>query len=320
MLNFNEGEQNVGMTWYQKDETELALEDLDVSEVDMVRHSRTRLSADGKLTKAKAELLNKTGLEMGLIEKALPFPVINKKPPVDATWNKLSAASEGLMRLPKGDYVIKWQAGSIVEVDVPLNQPIGYSPSEFSALLADIASDDLKSHLKAGYYAVIFAKGGSVKWTTVPNYHLTEQWAALNEVFDREVDAFVELKEAIRRSEEFTAVLNQHHRLKDVPFAWFVGIKKPSVNIRGGGVSGNNRVSSVTHLVVDEHYKEGRLVRDVNDFYCTGRMSKENRATTDLTHTIMVDGDVVKKLPHLITCKTCNDRIDSLIEAVKRGA
>ena len=319
MFNTNNNELDVGMSWYQKDEAVIPLEDLDVSEVDMVRHNRTSLSFDGKLTRAKAELLNKTGLELGLIKEPLPFPVINKKPPVGATWEKLNAASEGLIRLPKGDYVIKWQAGEIIEVNSSLGQPVGYSEREFSALLADIANDSLKSHLKAGYNACIFAKGSSVKWTTVPNYHLTEQWSVLSDAFDREIDAFADLKDNIRKSEEFTALLNQHYRLKDVPFAWFVGIKKPSVNIRGS-VSANEKVGSVTHLVVDENFKEGRLVRSVNDFYCTGRMNKENRATTDLTHAVMLDGVIVKKLPYLITCKTCNDRIDSLIKAIKGGA
>ena len=314
----NKSKAITGKSWYVKDEVVLTLEDIDTSNIDVVFHTRKSLSANGSLSKAKAALLNDSAIKMGLITTALSFPVISKKAPVGAVWEKLEPAREGLLRLPKGDYVIKWQDGAIVQADMSADQACHYSKEEFSALLADIATDALKSHLCAGYNAFIFAKGAVVKWISVPNYHLTEEWAVVSDEFDSKIEDFVILKERIKKSKEFTAALDQSYRLKKLPFAWFVGTK-----VAGKGVIAwrglDKKISTVKHLVVDEHFKEGRLSRNPNDFYCTGKMSEDNRMTTDYNYSIMVDGVVVKKLPHLITCKTCNDRIDKLLEIMEKG-
>ena len=79
------------------------------------------------------------------------------------------------------------------------------------------------------------------------------------------------------------------------------------------------RSSTVTHIVVKEHFKEGRLERKPNDFYCSGRSSQKDTLKSDYSYSVAVEGMVVKKIPHLITCKTCNDRINKLLEVINQG-
>lgn len=318
-------EASVSYARYCGDEKVLTLKDADTSGVDVIFHGRKSLSADGNLTRAKAALLNDIGLKMGLIDEPLPFPVVEKEQPKTVNWEKLNNNPEGHSRLPAGDYAVKWYNDSIVEAGYQstpntegLERAVLDETSTFRSKVAQMQTESLKSHLKAGHHAIIFTKGKTAKWIDVPNYYLSEEWLKANEDFESKIEAFVSLKERIRKAEEFDAALAQHYRLKDIPFEWAIGVKLVSKDM-GGRNADMERSSTVTHIVVKEHFKEGRLERKPNDFYCTGRLSQKDTLKSDYSYSVAVDGMVVKKIPHLITCKTCNDRINKLLEVTNQG-
>lgn len=180
---------------------------------------------------------------------------------------------------------------------------------------------DLKTHLNSGKNAVLVFKRmqGFLYWYSLEDAELLITWEVERDRFSEHSalvhQAFSDVSRVKRRAK---ALQQKYYLDAQLPFAWTVGIR-PS---RGGlscnsTSSGNGDVATtVNHLIVKEDIHLGRLKRNMDDYLCTqskGRLSIHLGIFIQELTIILTDGTVIENVPAEVTCESCLNKINTII-------
>ena len=298
---------------YQAGEEPIKLEkrdtDPNLAENRIVTSSK-RLSLSRKFTRELADSMLNKAFELGIINEPLNFPIMEYIKPDDIDWqvidqdfiNKHLEKYEGTYLVRQNEQYLTYEQDGKVCLGVEDH----VNPSEYK---------ELWEHLSAGKNAILCIKGFELKWMPVPNYHASRQYFWSVHQYKEQVRKWEKLKSSIKKAQEFQTALDQHYKFKDLPFSWSVGVKQVIRDLTHKGLANGESNQTVVHLVLEEDYTKGRLVRVKGDYFCTPKVGKPNWTSSDYEYEIMVQGVKVKTISHEITCKTCLGKITTLLAA-----
>lgn len=184
---------------------------------------------------------------------------------------------------------------------------------------------DLKEHIQMGSKAYLHFqfRQGFVKWVSEIEGNLRMAWVKERDDFGSlstiTHDAFIKVKrvKTCAMSYQQYCALNQ-----TLPFAWNAATRPVRGGLSGSTKSsGNGSVSNtVVHLLVQEDVKIGRLTRAKGDFLCApskGRLARDLGPYDAVITVEMNNGDVYSKVPQLITCQDCLEKLETIKNKVK---
>lgn len=124
---------------------------------------------------------------------------------------------------------------------------------------------------------------------------------------DRKAKAEREQMEQEERRLKIKKADHEFNKSLNIPFKWITGIKPvlSGLSAKSWGDGANRR--TVTHILVKEDIKFGRLVRSKNDFLCT----KDAGKFSDLREEGGENIDGEECLPK-VTCKQCLARLETI--------
>ncbi len=298
---------------YRKDEQVLSLVDADQADIKDAEVTISKsLSRYRPFTRAQADTMSNEALKLGVIDTAFDFPVMLKKEP-EVAWEyiEVNPINPRLMRLSEVFLVESDEDGlltykdSVGEVDPMLSEQLDS--------IELLTKKGIGDHLSSGYCAQLKISNGEVSWVDIPNYELLKQWRIERQRYKDAVSAWERLKSDIGHAKSFDRALKQYERLKGLPFDWHIDIKQilSGLSANSNGTGDNDR--TVFHVVVDNDCKIGRFSRVKGEFLCTAKSGAPNWTTQNYQHVIKVAGVRVKTIPYEVTCKTCHERINSLL-------
>lgn len=294
---------------YRKDETELSLEEAVSCPMYVERclilgvHSTT-------FTNNVADRLNKQGISLGVIEQPLQFPNLTKKEP-DINWRRAYTYSYKYKNKSplecRPELVSLNEVGNVVFTDLNLN------PSNTISLYLDLlGEEELLKHLKSGYCAAIQVIDGEAYWVDVPSFYLSRLWDKELAEYHKMIGRWEWLGSTIYRAIEFNAALEQQFSMAALPFKWHAG--KYDIEF-----AKTHKVSydafHATHLIAKEGFVSGDYHLITGDFLCLGDGSQAGDSHENpLEYVCEVEGVVLKRVPHIITCNRCRGHIDKLLQ------
>ena len=283
-------------------------------------------SAGHGFTFQDAEAMNNEALELGVIKEPLVFPYMSKKDP-NVQWNRLysyepasTASTEAAVHL---ELVSLSVAGEVefVFTDAKRQQ----TSTAISQYLDMNQESDLKQHLSGGYCAYVATNDEKAYWVDVPSYFLSLLWAKERYIYQQEVARWELLSRTIDKAKKFNEALQQQQSLAQLPFRWTAGkYNKPlevaETEVEDGSLTYDQYHDS--HLVLGELYIADDYHLMTNDILCladgSDLMSDDNDDV--LEYECQVDGLVLKRVPHKITCKQCQAHINKILNLKSKGA
>lgn len=303
---------------YRNEEVALELADKDPSQTPALDNSLL-LGKGCSFTERDAEAMNKEGLDLGVIKEALAFPYISKKQP-DENWNLLynNDASGTETTIPDDT----WRAGLVSMNDVGeiVFEDLGQLTSTALSQYLDVdQGHSLRQHLSGGYCAYVVAKNKKAYWIDVPSYFLFLLWAKEQSAYRQQVARWDLLSATIDHAKKFNEALEQQRILAGLPFKWNVGKynideKSAEAEVKAGNLTYNQYHD--THLIVGELYLGDDYHLMTNDILCMGDNNELiiTNSNDSLQYECQVNGLVLKRVPHKITCRQCWAHINNALK------
>lgn len=293
---------------YRLKEKPLSLEAHCGYEKSLLVKSTLRGADGGDFTHDDSVALNNKGLSLGIIVEPVPFPELKNKNP-NITWKTI----DGYDRRDYESYSESYLVG-VDEKNELIDIKANKKPKNWINQYIDIKrNSELSDHLKSGYCAYILIKDSKAWWLDVPNYFLLPKWVEAVDDYRRAVQKLEYLDRSIKKSEELNRALEQEFRLANLPFKWSVGVREVKTTPNTTIVS-LNEAYKTTHLILNEELEveDNGLLLD-GDFLCLAESQVPRWENEDCRYICQVQGMVVKRVWHEITCKECLQKIDQIL-------
>lgn len=192
---------------------------------------------------------------------------------------------------------------------------LGQRVMSISDYLFDL-TDEMLQHFEAGKKLWLYNKNGNVVWFTRPEFEAQTKWQHHEYQVKDQIRNWFEFLEEYQKAEKIFNALKQKQRLSALPFTWFTAVKVVLSGLAENSWGDGEKSNTVNHLVLGEDIQLPRLNRNANEFLCSlGGFVPATEAIKE--YQVKVQGITVDTLPHLITCKNCLSRINTVLQKQK---